>query len=514
MSSDLPDSCNNFGLLERWAECSEQAECSEEDDAGRYTRSDEASSLARAVESSLSRRRSTPELKKAAREWGSTLPSPSAVVAAVASLREAASFLIAPGTNADSEEQAHQADPRGTAELTVPARVLRIIDRVLSEAMEGVSADLRHAALVDPLTGCANRRALDEDLQRAVAGANRSGLDVSVAVIDLDGLKRINDSGGHAAGDACLCELARALRSALRETDQVYRVGGDEFVVLMPFTGAEGVSATMQRAQAEGAPSFSWGAASLSRLDPTSSVEKLLDLADASLYATRRHVRHPAPVRSNRRRAALVGAAAAAIAGIGSTVFVLQPSADENAIGANVPTHPVHHESARTGAGTSRPTGNVLDPAPIHSGGSVPRTERHSTISTPASEPGRTGGITSLPVLTVSTKIVARKPSLVAVAAPPAKPVLRITRVAKLSRLQEKLREVQALRALRLKEAEAYRLHRITGTCVGNTRPSPTTGWGPSFHFPHQGDVIDPRGQHPSSPLSPGEIRWSRGISR
>jgi hypothetical protein len=285
----------------------------------------------------------------------------------------------------------------------------------------------------------------------------------------------------------------------------------------MPFTGAEGVSATMQRAQAEGAPSFSWGAASLSRLDPASDVEKLLDIADASLYATRRRARHPAPTRSNRRRAALVGAAAAAIAGIGSTVFVLQPSADENAIGANAPTHPVHHQSAPTGTGKSRPTRPILGPVPGHPSGSVPETEGHSRVSRQASEAGRTGdsigGSTGLPVLTVSTKVVAHKPNPVAVEAPPPKPVLRITKVAKLSRLQEKLREVQALRALRLKEAEAYRFHRTTGTCVGHTRPVPATGWRSRFHLPHQGDLWDLHGHHRSGPLSPDQIRWSRGIS-
>jgi diguanylate cyclase (GGDEF)-like protein len=500
VSSEVPEGCNNSGLLERWAECSEEG------DVARYTRSGEASSLARAVESSLSRRRSTPELKNAAREWGSTLPSPSAVVTAVASLREAASLLTGPETDAGSRGQPDEADPTTRpGEQTVPARVLRILDRVLSEAMEGVSAGLRHAALVDPLTGCANRRALDEDLQRAVAGANRTGLDVSVAVIDLDGLKKINDSGGHAAGDACLCDLTRALRSALRETDQVYRVGGDEFVVLMPFTGAEGASATMQRAQAEGAPSFSWGAASLSRLDPGSAVEKLLDLADASLYASRRRARRAAPVRSSRRRAALASAAAAAIAGIGSTVLVLQPSADENAIGANAPTHPGHHVSAPPGTGVSRSdTGPVLGPVPTHSSGPGP----HSQPSRPVRTADRTTGRTALPVLTVSTKISPSKPGLVAVVARPARPVLRTAPVPQVSRMQQKLREIQALRALWLKESEADRLRRNADTWVSHDRPSPARSWGPWFHFPRQRGLPDPyQLRDHSSPVSPDETR-------
>ena len=141
----------------------------------------------------------------------------------------------------------------------VSARVLQVIDRVLSEAIEGVSTSLRHAALIDPLTGCANRRGLEEDLERAMAGANRTGLDVALTVIDLDGLKQINDTNGHAAGDASSRDLADCLRSVVRETDTVYRVGGDEFVVLMPFSGTVAAARTMQMARALGAPSFSWG---------------------------------------------------------------------------------------------------------------------------------------------------------------------------------------------------------------------------------------------------------------
>lgn len=151
------------------------------------------------------------------------MPSPSAVVFAVSSLREAVSIGQARGS-ADGES-------------AVPAMVLQVIDRVMSEAIDGSSTSMRQAALTDPLTGCANRRALEDDLERAAAGANRTGLDVCVAVIDLDGLKQINDTNGHAAGDSSLRDLAVALRSAVRETDTVYRVGGDEFVVLMPYSG-------------------------------------------------------------------------------------------------------------------------------------------------------------------------------------------------------------------------------------------------------------------------------------
>jgi diguanylate cyclase (GGDEF)-like protein len=334
VSSVIPASSSNRDLLDRWAACSEDR------DGSRHTQTQEALVLARAVESSLSRRRCSPELKKAAREWGATLPDPSAVVSSIAALREAASM--------DLSRDSFQPD-EGSA---VPARVLQIIDRVLSEAIEGVSTSLRDAALVDPLTGCANRRALDEDLERAAAGANRTGLDVAVTVIDLDGLKQINDTNGHAAGDSSLRDLAEALRSVVRETDTIYRVGGDEFVVLMPFSGTAAAASTMQRAREQkNAPAFSWGVASLSMIAPGSGVGQLLDLADASLYARRRTTRRSGSHWPGHRRKAAAGAAAAAVIGIGfSSAYVLQSWENEPVIGATAPSGANHSkvEPSRT----------------------------------------------------------------------------------------------------------------------------------------------------------------------
>lgn len=358
MSSVVPESsesCSNPDLLGRWAACTESS------DGSRYTQTQEATSLAGAVENSLSRRRPTPELAKAAREWGATMPSPSAVVSAVSSLREAVSTGQARGT-ADG-------DGDGDGESAVPATVLQVIDRVMSEAIEGSSTSMRQAALTDPLTGCANRRALEDDLERAAAGANRTGLDVCVAVIDLDGLKQINDTNGHAAGDASLRDLAVALRSAVRETDTVYRVGGDEFVVLMPYSGTASAATAMLRARERGAPAFSWGAASLHMLSPTSNADELLDLADASLYASRRTTRASVAGWPRHRRKAVIGAAAAAAIGFGFSsayvAYIFQPSSDQVVIGAPAPSGTGHAKVARVGAKPAKPPtgGSDLPPA-------------------------------------------------------------------------------------------------------------------------------------------------------
>jgi diguanylate cyclase (GGDEF)-like protein len=92
--------------------------------------------------------------------------------------------------------------------------------------------DAAHAAArLDPLTGISNRRAFLELLQRRLQhGARRPG---ALLVVDLDGFKAVNDRYGHAAGDLLLCALARRLRHALRPHDQVARMGGDEFLVLI-----------------------------------------------------------------------------------------------------------------------------------------------------------------------------------------------------------------------------------------------------------------------------------------
>src|SRR4051794_2342414 len=95
----------------------------------------------------------------------------------------------------------------------------------------------RHEADHDPLTGLANRRALERTLDAALARAGARARSVGVVMLDLDGFKAINDSFGHAAGDAALREVAMRLRRCVRERDLVARLGGDEFVVVLTDLG-------------------------------------------------------------------------------------------------------------------------------------------------------------------------------------------------------------------------------------------------------------------------------------
>ena len=96
---------------------------------------------------------------------------------------------------------------------------------------------MRRFALRDPLTGLANRRALDERLGYEIARHTRRGEAFAVLALDLDGFKLVNDRFGHDAGDQVLREAAAALMEVVRAQDSVVRLGGDEFCVLAPQTG-------------------------------------------------------------------------------------------------------------------------------------------------------------------------------------------------------------------------------------------------------------------------------------
>ncbi|GEM49038.1 GGDEF domain-containing protein [Deinococcus cellulosilyticus] len=92
---------------------------------------------------------------------------------------------------------------------------------------------LRDVALIDALTGLANRRAFESDLEDALQDAQHRGLSLGVMVLDLDGLKKVNDQQGHERGDALLRTFGEALKQHLRQSDPAYRLGGDEFAVIL-----------------------------------------------------------------------------------------------------------------------------------------------------------------------------------------------------------------------------------------------------------------------------------------
>src|SRR5262245_1416865 len=108
---------------------------------------------------------------------------------------------------------------------------------------------LRHQAATDGLTGLLNHRGAQERLRREVESAAASGRPLSVVVVDLDHFKRINDSLGHAAGDNVLSAAATKLRGVVREGDAVGRLGGEEFVLVLPGVTGEAAAEAAERAR-------------------------------------------------------------------------------------------------------------------------------------------------------------------------------------------------------------------------------------------------------------------------
>lgn len=149
---------------------------------------------------------------------------------------------------------------------------------------------LEALAATDVLTGLANRRAFFDRLEEEAARARRSGRPLTLALVDLDGFKEVNDALGHAAGDRVLVEVAALLKDSTRSTDFAARLGGDEFVLLLPDTPDEGALALLEKLRHE-APSrdrpvtLSFGAVTF-EVPPQRAVE-MLARADRLLYAAK-----------------------------------------------------------------------------------------------------------------------------------------------------------------------------------------------------------------------------------
>lgn len=113
-----------------------------------------------------------------------------------------------------------------------------VIGAVIARHSRAHTLEVKLLSTIDPLTQLCNRRGLDKAMERELLRLRRYGGHFSLALIDLDGFKGLNDTMGHKAGDQALILLADILRSQLRQTDTICRLGGDEFVVLMPNTEA------------------------------------------------------------------------------------------------------------------------------------------------------------------------------------------------------------------------------------------------------------------------------------
>jgi diguanylate cyclase (GGDEF)-like protein len=151
---------------------------------------------------------------------------------------------------------------------------------------------LQHLSQRDALTGLLNRRALQPLLQREASRLRRYGETYALVMVDIDHFKAVNDSHGHAVGDAVLVSVADLLRNAAREVDQVARVGGEEFCLLLPHTDLDGAMQVARRTR-EAVRAGPWpeldhtltisvGVAMV--CDPDETPAAALARADAALY--------------------------------------------------------------------------------------------------------------------------------------------------------------------------------------------------------------------------------------
>ena len=177
----------------------------------------------------------------------------------------------------------------GLCLLLVFALIIARFRRRLDSARVAEVRRLAELAVTDPLTELRNHRAFHEDLATTTHQVGRSGTPVSLVMLDLDGLKAVNDTFGHQAGDDCLRSLADAIRATCRGSDRGYRVGGDEFAVILDDTRTWGALEYVHRLQrALTTPHETTVSAGIAEALALTDKDTLIHEADLALITTKR----------------------------------------------------------------------------------------------------------------------------------------------------------------------------------------------------------------------------------
>jgi diguanylate cyclase (GGDEF)-like protein len=234
----------------------------------------------------------------------------------------------------------------GSLTIWLARRVLEPAERLEQARLivEDAYDRARAEALRDTLTGLGNHRAFQEEIERQWTAAIRNGQPMALAIVDLDDFKRINDAHGHAYGDGLLRRASTTIATDLRRGDRAFRVGGDEFAIILPGTDAEGARVTIRRLLAAclgvedsrdpTAVSFSAGISQMSEL--ARDRDALYGQAESALLWGKRHgrtcvtvydpERHETPT-AERPRAEL-SALVARVAATGAVRALFQPIYD------------------------------------------------------------------------------------------------------------------------------------------------------------------------------------------
>jgi len=159
-------------------------------------------------------------------------------------------------------------------------------------ATERLHQDLEYMSHHDDLTGCLNKKTATRELEREISRARRYHHTFSIMMIDLDNFKNINDTYGHLEGDKVLVDFAQKAKAAIRETDQISRFGGDEFLILLPNTSIREALLSSERIHdaAKSSSTKSWSASiGISEWQGhDDTLDALLNRADKSLYLSKR----------------------------------------------------------------------------------------------------------------------------------------------------------------------------------------------------------------------------------
>lgn len=164
--------------------------------------------------------------------------------------------------------------------------------RSLNERLKGLYEEAKACSLHDPLTGLANRRFLEVQMEKRLEEVKRYGENLSVILLDIDNFKRYNDSRGHVEGDGLLAKIAKVLVKTVRGVDSVFRYGGEEFLVLLPRTSAVMAVVAAERlrkvVEAQTEVTISLGIATAQM--PLEG--NMIDRADKALYRAKRNGRN------------------------------------------------------------------------------------------------------------------------------------------------------------------------------------------------------------------------------
>ena len=202
-----------------------------------------------------------------------------------------------------------------SAAAQINARLLkRTMDESIRRETHRATGQLRREASTDPLTGLGNRRALEQLLEKMFSPGNNKFEQVAALLIDIDQFKNINDQLGHDAGDQCLIFLASVLQSSLRQGDHALRIGGDEFIVLMPGISVQIAGNIAQRISSLYSqmpwphsklkpPTLSIGV-SCARPGELVDLSELIRRADNAMYASKRQDKNKPNINFGRRGAA------------------------------------------------------------------------------------------------------------------------------------------------------------------------------------------------------------------